>query len=75
MSGGPSVAMTVLACVVCGAGMAAARQPQPQPMPADYAAVLTTLGKIGDFKDDVHTRRYSSSAMASDGSGRWCRRC
>jgi hypothetical protein len=32
--------------------MAEAQQPQ-QPMPADYAAVLTTLGRTGDFKDNV----------------------
>ena len=25
----------------------------PPPMPAEYAAVLQTLGKTGDFKDNV----------------------
>jgi hypothetical protein len=51
MSGRSRVGMAVVACAVFSAGMAAAQQPQQ--MPADYAAVLATLGKTGDFKDNV----------------------
>jgi hypothetical protein len=53
MSSRSTVAMTMVACVLFGAGLAAAPPPRPQQMPADYAAVLTTLGKTGDFKDNV----------------------
>jgi Domain of Unknown Function (DUF1259) len=53
MSSGSRVAMMAVACVSFGAGVAAAQQPQQQQMPADYAAVLATVGKTGDFRDNV----------------------
>ena len=53
MSSGSRVAMTAVACVLFDAGIAVAQQPQQPQMPADYAAVLSALGKTGDFKDDV----------------------
>ena len=53
MSIGSRLAVTAIACVVFGAGRGVAQQPQQQQMPADYAAVLASLGKTGDLKDNV----------------------
>jgi hypothetical protein len=44
--------LTIAACVAFATGTPGAQQQQQQ-MPADYAAVLSTLGKTGDFKDNV----------------------
>lgn len=53
MSSRSRVGMAVLGCAVFSAGLAAAQQSRQQQMPADYAAVLATLGKTGDFRDNV----------------------
>jgi hypothetical protein len=53
MSRRSRVGLAVVACAMFRAGLAGAQQPQQQPMPADYAAVLASLGKTGDFKDNV----------------------
>jgi hypothetical protein len=53
MSCRSKVGLVVLACAVFGGRTALAQQAPPQQMPADYAAVLATLGKTGDFNDNV----------------------
>jgi hypothetical protein len=53
MSIGWKVALATVACIASIAGPAAGQQAAPQQVPEDYAAVLTTLGKNGDFKDNV----------------------
>jgi hypothetical protein len=51
MSTGWKALVAALACIASMAGTTAAQQPPT--IPPDYAAVLSSLGKTGDFKDDV----------------------
>jgi protein-tyrosine-phosphatase len=45
--------LTTLALAACALVLASAAGATAQDVPADYAAVLSTLGKTGDFKDGV----------------------